>query len=78
MAYRDNKEQKLITQNSRETRVKRDQTFSAQKGSIGKFGTFKSRQSPDDPRGMIRALYSSRQKRKITMPKMPWDDEEGS
>ena len=73
---RDNKMQKHITLTSRETRVKREQTFSAAKGSLSKFGTYRTTVAPDDPRGLV-AMYCAgrgRKAPKVTMPKMPWDD----
>lgn len=74
MAYLDNKMQKVMRQNSRETRVKRDQTFSAQRKSEGRFGTHGSTIDPDDPRGMIRMYAAARHKRPpVTLPKMPWE-----
>lgn len=73
---RNNKMQKVITTNSRETRAKRDQTFSAQHGSQSRFGTNKSMVHPDDTRGLVRMYGASRSRKppKVTLVKMPWEE----
>lgn len=75
MQCRDNKLQKSIRENSRERRVARDQTFSATKGSAGRFGNHKSMVDPDDLRGTVRMYGASRNRKipKITLAPTPWD-----
>jgi hypothetical protein len=77
MQCRDNKFQKVITRNSRERRASRKQTFSATKGSAGRFGAHKSTVDPDDTRGLVAMYAASRnmRKAKITLAPMPWDNE---
>lgn len=61
---------------SNEMRTKRDQTFSASKGSASKHGYYKSSQPVDEIAGMIRMFGASRRRNvKITLVKMPWDKE---
>jgi hypothetical protein len=72
---RDHKLKRAMRESSRETRTKRDQTFSAQRGSVSRFGGFKSKVSPDDTRGLIRMYAAARHKRPpVTLPKMPWNE----
>jgi hypothetical protein len=75
MSYRDNKMQKLITRTTRDVRVKRDQTFSAPKGSVSKYGGPRSATPVDEPRGAISTACASRSRKmpKITLAAMPWD-----
>lgn len=67
--------QRAMRDSSRETRVKRDQTFSATKGSQGRFGNYKSKVDVDDTRGLVRMYAASRSRKapKVTLVKMPWD-----
>lgn len=75
MQCRDNKLQKSIRESSRERRVARGQTFSAQSGSAGRFGNHKSTVDPDDLRGTVRMYGASRNRKpvKITLAPLPWD-----
>lgn len=73
---RSDKTLKMVRERSAGARTRAPQTFSAQKGSVSKFGVQKSSVAPDDPRGMISMYCASRsRKNKITLVKMPWEDQ---
>lgn len=72
---RSNNSMKLARDNSRERRAARDQTFSAAKKSLSKFGFYGTQQPVDEPTGVIRQAVAARNRHpaKITLAPMPWD-----